>query len=93
LHVASIVTKDDPIRIGNGHDPEVKDFSQLKHSRMRSQQKVDKAMNYEAGKRLTGVLPSYYEDDRLIFFLMMVGGIYVGMTGRPPPFDLYQRHV
>jgi hypothetical protein len=60
---------------------------------MRSQQEVDKAMNYEAGKRLTGVLPSYYKDDRLIFFLMMMRGVCMGMAGRPPPFNLYQRHV
>jgi hypothetical protein len=93
LHVASIVAKDNPIRIGNGHDPEVEDLSQLKHSRMRGQQKIDQTMNYEAGKSFSGVLPSYDEDHRLILLLMMMRGVSVGMARRPPPFNLDQRHV
>ena len=39
------------------------------------------------------MLSSYYEDDRLIFFLMMMRGVCVSMARRPPPFNLDQRHV
>ena len=60
---------------------------------MRSQQEVYETMYYEAGKSLSRVLPSYYEDDRLILLLMMMRGVCVGMAGRPPPFNLDQRHV
>jgi hypothetical protein len=93
LHVASIVTQDDTVRVGNGHDPEVENLPQLKHSRMRSQQEVDETMYYEAGKRLSGMLTSYYEDYRLILLLMMMRGIFVSMARRPPTFNLDQRHV
>ena len=60
---------------------------------MRSQQEVDETMYYEAGKRLSGMLTSYYEDYRLILLLMMMRGIFVSMARRPPTFNLDQRHV
>lgn len=93
MHITSIVTKDYPVRVGDGHDPEIEDLSQLKHSRMRCQQEVDETMDNEAGKSLAWVLSSYYEDDRLIFFLMMMRSVRVGVARRSTPLNLYQRHV
>ena len=60
---------------------------------MRCQQEVDETMDNEAGKSLAWVLSSYYEDDRLIFFLMMMRSVRVGVARRSTPLNLYQRHV
>lgn len=71
LSIATIISSDDAVRIYNRSDPKLKHVSHLMANNLPADEKIDEAVYDERRMSLTAVLPANYDDDGLLYRIVL----------------------